>query len=330
MGKDWDATTPGFNFMTSAIRVLSPGGYMAAFGSPKTIHGLATEAEKAGFEIRDTISWVHGQGMPIGGQDLSKSTEAMLTLGSANKTAYKLLSGKKAERKSWSITEHTVRHGQRDVDYAQAVPEYLEEFEPTTEQGKALGGWNTVLRPVHESILLARKPCLSSVTENVLKHVTGGLNVKGAHPGRWAANVVFCPKPTTKEKDAGLQGRNPSASVKPIELMRWLVRLLTPAGGLVMDPYAGSGTTGCACVLENVDFLGVEQDPEVAAAARRRIRFWENVDMSTERYWRCKSCGTDGHVSYADGKERSDKRPTCPACKQPAEWEDAEQPSLFA
>ena len=65
----------------------------------------------------------------------------------------------------------------------------------------------------------------------------------------------------------------PPDAVKPVALMRWLVRLVTPPGGLVLDPFAGSGTTGIACALEGFRFLGVEQDPGYAAIARRRIRW---------------------------------------------------------
>jgi site-specific DNA-methyltransferase (adenine-specific) len=56
--------------------------------------------------------------------------------------------------------------------------------------------------------------------------------------------------------------------------MRWLVRLVTPPGGLVLDPFAGSGTTGCAAALEGFEFVGVEREPEYAAIADARIAFW--------------------------------------------------------
>ena len=67
---------------------------------------------------------------------------------------------------------------------------------------------------------------------------------------------------------------NSHPTVKPIALMRWLVRLVTPPGGVVLDPFAGSGSTGCAAVLEGVRFLGIEQDAEYCEIARRRIAHW--------------------------------------------------------
>jgi DNA modification methylase len=70
--------------------------------------------------------------------------------------------------------------------------------------------------------------------------------------------------------------------VKPIELMRWLIRLVTPPSGLILDPFAGSGTTGCAAALEGFRFVGIERDPEYAKIAEARIRWWaEHPDGMT-------------------------------------------------
>jgi hypothetical protein len=73
-------------------------------------------------------------------------------------------------------------------------------------------------------------------------------------------------------RNRGLQRRgNHHPTVKPVELMRYLVRLITPPGGTVLDPFTGSGTTGMACVFEGFDFLGVEREAEYVEIARRRI-----------------------------------------------------------
>lgn len=75
---------------------------------------------------------------------------------------------------------------------------------------------------------------------------------------------------------AGTRGprANVHPTVKPIAIMRYLVRLVTPPGGLVLDPFAGSGTTGCAAVIEGARFLGLELSPEYAEIARARIAHW--------------------------------------------------------
>jgi hypothetical protein len=65
--------------------------------------------------------------------------------------------------------------------------------------------------------------------------------------------------------------RNFHPTVKPVELMRWLVRLIAPPGGVVLDPFTGSGTTGMACRYELREFVGIEREAEYVAIAERRI-----------------------------------------------------------
>jgi DNA modification methylase len=69
---------------------------------------------------------------------------------------------------------------------------------------------------------------------------------------------------------------NHHPTVKPIALMRWLCRLVTPPGGLILDPFNGSGSTGCAAVLEGFRYLGAELEAEYVEIARRRIAYWES------------------------------------------------------
>jgi DNA modification methylase len=89
--------------------------------------------------------------------------------------------------------------------------------------------------------------------------------------------VYYQAKANKKEREAGrpegFTGKrwNTHPTVKPVALMRWLVRLVTPPGGLVLDPFTGSGTTGVAAHLEGFDFIGVEKDEEYCAIASARI-----------------------------------------------------------
>lgn len=122
--------------------------------------------------------------------------------------------------------------------------------------------------------------------------------------GGSAARYFYCAKPSPAERDAGLGGEprtggqraggradgspgleNPRAgthvagcndhpTVKPIALMRWMVRLVTPPGGTVLDPFLGSGSTGIAAYLEGFDFIGCELDPHHAATAHLRIKHY--------------------------------------------------------
>ncbi len=68
--------------------------------------------------------------------------------------------------------------------------------------------------------------------------------------------------------------RNSHPTVKGLQLMRWLVRLVTPKGGIVLDPFAGSGSTICAAVIEGFDALGIDQSEEYCQIARARAAYW--------------------------------------------------------
>ena len=65
---------------------------------------------------------------------------------------------------------------------------------------------------------------------------------------------------------------NPHPTVKPTQLMRYLVKLVTPHGGLVLDPFMGSGSTGKACMLEGMRFIGMELNEEYVKIADARIK----------------------------------------------------------
>jgi site-specific DNA-methyltransferase (adenine-specific) len=99
-----------------------------------------------------------------------------------------------------------------------------------------------------------------------------------------AARFFYCAKASNAEREAGLGAlrdagrganrRNHHPTVKPVELMRWLVRLVAPpehVGGRVIDPFCGSGSTGVACAIEDVGFVGCEIREEYAEIARERI-----------------------------------------------------------
>ena len=105
--------------------------------------------------------------------------------------------------------------------------------------------------------------------------------------------LFFCAKATRAEREAGCERlpqrrvqiytgkhhparivHNVHPTVKPIDLMRWLVRLAAPPGGCVLDPFTGSGTTAIAAVLEGRTFLGIEREPEYIDIACARITHW--------------------------------------------------------
>lgn len=83
-----------------------------------------------------------------------------------------------------------------------------------------------------------------------------------------AARFFYCAKATTEERGEG----NNHPTVKPVALMEWLAKLVTPKGGTVLDPFMGSGSTGLACERLQFHFIGCELSPDYAAIAERRIR----------------------------------------------------------
>jgi DNA modification methylase len=126
-----------------------------------------------------------------------------------------------------------------------------------------------------------------------------------------AARFFYCAKSSTAERSAGVDDGNakvrkfaghhnneqddltkrmgtnePQANfhptVKPIELCRWLCRLVKPpTGGVILDPFMGSGSSGVAALLEGVDFIGIEREAEYIEIARQRLEHYED-ERSTE------------------------------------------------
>jgi site-specific DNA-methyltransferase (adenine-specific) len=89
-----------------------------------------------------------------------------------------------------------------------------------------------------------------------------------------ASRFFYCGKAGVKEKNAGLPDgtENKHPTVKPVGLMEWLCRLTsTPSGGIVLDPFMGSGTTGIGCWLTGRSFVGIDQDEEYCNLANLRI-----------------------------------------------------------
>jgi len=99
-----------------------------------------------------------------------------------------------------------------------------------------------------------------------------------------ASRFFYVAKSSRAEREAGLaDGQKAShPTVKPLALMRWLIRLVTPPGGLVLDPFMGSGTTGIAAILEGFNFVGIEQEVEYVEIARARLEHWATKEAQLE------------------------------------------------
>lgn len=87
-----------------------------------------------------------------------------------------------------------------------------------------------------------------------------------------AARFFYCAKVNKRERNAGVENTHPT--VKPVDLMRYLIKLVTPPGGRVLDPFTGSGSTGMAAVELGHEFVGIEREPAYAQIAQQRIEAW--------------------------------------------------------
>ena len=343
MGKSWDSSGIAFNVEVwqEALRVLKPGGHLLAFSGSRTYHRMAVAIEDAGFEIRDQIMWVYGSGFP-------KSHNISKAIDKASGVEF---SAKPASGVGFMNAEGA-------GGYNTTLNQLTRKGESTPE-AQQWEGWGTALKPAHEPIVLARKPLIGTVANNVLTFGTGGLNIDGSRvgtgsgetktvnypdirgnnynnasgsveyivtdQGRWPANFIhdgseevndllgeparffYCAKASKRDRNEGLEGfevkgkvfngqssspagnaegsvedkfsTSPSANhhptVKPTDLMRYLVRLITPPNGTVLDPFMGSGSTGKACAYEGFDFIGIEQSAEYVEIAKARIAFIE-------------------------------------------------------
>ena len=87
-------------------------------------------------------------------------------------------------------------------------------------------------------------------------------------PDSDAARFFYCAKANKKDREDG----NTHPTVKPTDLMAYLCRLVTPADGVVLDPFMGSGSTGKAAMREGFGFIGIEREAEYFAIAEQRVK----------------------------------------------------------
>lgn len=279
MGKNWDGGDVAFRPETwrEIWRVLKPGAHLIACGGSRTYHRMACAIEDAGFEIRDHIGWLYASGFPKS-HNVGKGIDRML--GAKREVIGEGLPFGAGAMQARSRVEQGYRPTERNPEGGVALI-----TAPGTPQAAEWSGWGTALKPALEPIVVARKPLIGTVAVNVLTHRTGALNIEDCrvandNESRWPANVAhdgsieppndrffFSAKATTDERACSSH-----PTVKPIALMQWLVRLVTPPGGLVLDPFAGTGTTAEACLREGFRASLIEREPEYQDDIRRRLQ----------------------------------------------------------
>ena len=301
MGKEWDGGDIAFRPETweLALKLLKPGGHLLAFSASRNYHRMAVAIEDAGFEIRDQMMWLYGSGFP-------KSLNIGDGWGTALKPAHepivmarKFIEGTNKQNKEKYGTGGLNIDGCRietnpEVDDMHRVVDRKPRNDDKvwTNKNSGFKNENNIYTGVREE---GRFPA------NVMH---GGLDTE------WS-RYFYCPKTSKAEKNKGLdsfeakpmawgnqakaelkrgnldwkgnQGDgtkhnkvsmrvNTHPTVKPQELMKYLCRMVTPKGGTVLDPFMGSGSTGCAAKDEGFEFIGIEKEKEYFDIADARIK----------------------------------------------------------
>ncbi len=278
-GNYWDKDLPKREIWENCLRVLKPGGFGLVFSSVRLMHRLMVDLEDSGFIIKDVLFWSYLNGMP-------KSRNVALDIDKELGVESKVV-GK------YNYVQGYKKNGA--VNYY-ADKEKL-KYEPTSDFAKKFEGSGLGLKPAYEPIILIQKPIEKglNVAQNIIKYGTGALNVEDTripyekgenkvghnpHPkGRVPSNIIrteafndgydkffLIPKVRQEKEDF-----NYHPTLKPVELMFHLVKLISFNEQNVLDPFMGSGSTGIACLKLNRKFIGYELDSDYFEIAKKRL-----------------------------------------------------------
>ena len=288
MGKRWDYDVPSVELWSECLRVVKPGGHLLAFAGTRTQHRMAVRIEGGGFEIRDMIAWVYGSGFPKAGRTALKPALEPITLARAPFRG--------------TVADNVQRHGAGALNIdgcrigngSDRVSGGATGQRTDADEGYG-GSWTDAAhgraRPtggrwpanlIHdgsdevEAVFPEARSACGGGRQTGKRGGTGigfngtsatGYQTQTFHDSGSASRFFYCAKASKRERGAD----NAHPTVKPLVLMRYLVRLVTPPKGIVLDPFMGSGTTALACREEGFGFIGIEREAEYIATARRRL-----------------------------------------------------------
>ena len=240
--ESWDHTVPSVEIWKQVYRVMKPGAFLISFGSPTLYHRMAVAIEDAGFLIKDQIMWMTTTKMPK--RNRLKSAHEPIVV--AQKPPEGSLD---QNQKKWGC-------GLINIDGARV-------------------SWNGDIPADYASGGFQRTVYGGSTAKGSTKHLSkSSPNENGRYPSNIIGEVLpqhqkyfYSPRASRDEKG----GANNHPTVKPLDLMRYLVAIYAPSGSKVIDPFCGTGTTGIACLAENRDFLGIEKDEEYSQLARQSL-----------------------------------------------------------
>ena len=310
MGKAWDGTGISFKveLWKEALRVLKHGGHLLSFGGTRTYHRMACAIEDAGFEIRDMIAWVYSSGFPKS-LNIGKKIKKYKGWGTAFKPALEPICVSRKPLSEKTVAKNVLKWGIGGINIDGCRVEANLEKEDLARGRKSNGGaifGSTNKKVKIKANSLGRFPA-NLIHDGSDEVVSGfpnktsrffycakasksernmgceGMEEKKAKSWHFKCKKCgktyskqsyksgcHCEKPDVEEWTGTSKNNHPT--VKPLALMRYLVKLVTPPEGIVLDPFIGSGTTGIACFKEGFKYVGIEMEKDYVRIARARIK----------------------------------------------------------
>ena len=304
MSKSWDYDVPQVELWKEVYRVLKPGGYILSFAGSRTYHRMAVNIEDAGFEIRDMLGWLYGSGFPKS-HNIGKAVDKLQgnkreVLGkkeiygnSPNRTNFG--ADDRKDGKGMGFRAGIITETKGNSPYEGWGTALKPAHEPIVMARKPFntsvaenvlthgtGGINIdECRVGTEKMKWQKRGKSVNYAKTTFKDRTGEVN-----EGRFPANIIhdgseevlevfeessrffYCAKASKAERG----NKNNHPTVKPIKLMEYLVRLVTPKEGIVLEPFAGSGTTLIACKQQGFNYIGIEREQEYCDIAEARLK----------------------------------------------------------
>jgi len=312
MGKEWDAGLPHELIWKEALRVVKPGGFLLAFGGTRTYHRLTCSIEDAGWEIRDCIMWLYGSGFPKS-LDVSKAIDKTSGVEIQTRGHFRFASGDPCKTEgSFRTNEERQNPGCKKMKPTTALAKQFDgygtalkpAYEPIIVAMKPLDGtfannaevWGQAGINIDGCRVGTSKPKCKNTTFESWRNLEGRadrqrpIQTYDENKGRWPANIIldkeaatlldqqsggmpsryfYCAKASSKERSSS----NNHPTVKPLALMEYLIKLVSPpTNALILDPFAGSGTTILAAKRLCISAIGIEKCPEYVEMARNRLQ----------------------------------------------------------
>ena len=311
MGKEWDGGDIAFrtDVWEECLRILKPGGHLLAFSHSRTYHRMGVAIEDAGFEIRDQIMWVYGSGFPKS-HNIGKAIDKMEIehdydgFGTALKPAHEPIVMARKPLSEKSIAENVLKHGTGGINIDGSRIGYVSDYDKK-HQVDIRKGTGTFFGGEGES-KCEQVDMNGRFPANIIFDEEAGqlLDEQSDKSSRF----FYCPKAAKSDRNEGLDNlpdiewrkeapanpnrdnrpflptKNNHPTVKPTDLMRYLINLITPPNGTILDPFMGSGSTGKAAVRCGVNFIGIEKEQEYMDIASARIEYEKNKPVQTKLF----------------------------------------------